>query len=205
MRQTTRQSVLDTLQERGSATVNDLADAVGLKPISVRHHLNTLLAEGLVQIEQQRQGVGRPRHLYRLTEAGHSQLPQKYHLLAGRLLDHLKGALPPETVEGFLRDLGAQVGEGVRAEIVGLPIDEQLQHLVEALSLEGFMAQWERDGDVIRLTEHHCPYSLVVQHHPEICTFDQTIIQIALETEVVRSTCMLDGDHVCTFEMSALS
>ena len=83
----TRQAVLETLKEHGRASVSDLAAAVGVKTVTVRHHLHTLQADGLVGVEEERQGVGRPRHIYSLTEAGQSLFPQKYHVLAERMLD----------------------------------------------------------------------------------------------------------------------
>ncbi len=68
--QTTRRAVLIALKTRGWATVNDLADEVGIKAISVRHHLNALLADGMVQMEERRQSVGRPLHVFTLSELG---------------------------------------------------------------------------------------------------------------------------------------
>jgi len=48
-------------------TVNDLADLVGIKAITVRHHLNGLQADGLIAISEHRQSVGRPLHYYSLS------------------------------------------------------------------------------------------------------------------------------------------
>ena len=44
----TRERVLDTLLSYKKCTINDLAEAVEINPISVRHHINRLEAEGLV-------------------------------------------------------------------------------------------------------------------------------------------------------------
>jgi DeoR family suf operon transcriptional repressor len=152
----TRQLILETLKEYGRATVSGLAGAVGVKEVTVRHHLNALQANGLVCVEAERQPVGRPRHVFSLTEAGQSLFPQKYHLLAERMLDQLKASMPPETVEVFLQQLATQMADEVRAEIERLPIEKQLARVVEVLSREGFMAQWKREGDTLRLTEHQC-------------------------------------------------
>ena len=67
---TTRDLVLKTLLTRQRCTINDLAEAVGINPISVRHHVTKLEAGGLVVSEEERHGVGRPRRLYFLTEKG---------------------------------------------------------------------------------------------------------------------------------------
>lgn len=201
--QRTQDAILDTLKERGKVNINELAEASGVKPITVRHHLNALQAEGLVAIEEERQGVGRPRHLYYLTEAGHNRFPQKYHVLIERLLDQLKDTLAPAQVGLLLEQLGTQLGDEVRDEVESLPFDEQLSGLAAVLTREGFMADWERSGNTIRVNERHCPYFHVGQFHPEVCTIDETLIRVALEVEAVtKSACVLDGDNMCTFELN---
>lgn len=198
----TRQEIIEALKERGRASIIDLAEAVDVKPVTVRHHLNALQADGLLEVEEERQSVGRPRHIYSLSEAGQSLFPQKYHLLVERMLDQMKDTSSEEMAALFLQQLGEQVADGVRAEIEKLPVEEQLARLVDVLSDEGFMAQWERTGDTIRLTEYNCPYYFVGQRHPEVCTIDETIIRIALDADVEKSSCLLYGDHACTFEVA---
>ena len=83
---TTRRSVLEALRSAGTATVAQLAEMVGVKGITIRHHLNALLAEGLVDAEEKRQAVGRPIYMYRLTTEAENLFPQKYHQLVERLL-----------------------------------------------------------------------------------------------------------------------
>ena len=82
----TRERVLRTLLARERCTINELAEAVEINPISVRHHIVKLEAEGLVTSEEERHGVGRPRRLYFLTEGGHEQFPTRYIRLTMRLL-----------------------------------------------------------------------------------------------------------------------
>ncbi len=44
----TRERVLKTLLKNHRCTINELAEAVNINPISVRHHISRLQAEGLV-------------------------------------------------------------------------------------------------------------------------------------------------------------
>jgi predicted ArsR family transcriptional regulator len=66
----TRDRVLQTLLRKHRCTINELAEVVEINPISVRHHIAKLQAEGLVLSEEERHGVGRPRQVFFLTEAG---------------------------------------------------------------------------------------------------------------------------------------
>ncbi|MEK6575031.1 MAG: ArsR family transcriptional regulator, partial [Chloroflexota bacterium] len=64
----TRDEVLNLLRRKGSASVNELAEATGVTPVSVRHHLSVLQAGGLIASVENHSGVGRPKLLYSLTQ-----------------------------------------------------------------------------------------------------------------------------------------
>ena len=46
----TRERILRSLLHHPRSTINVLADEIGINPISVRHHLTNLQAEGLIKI-----------------------------------------------------------------------------------------------------------------------------------------------------------
>ena len=71
----TRNAVLKHLLNHQRSTINELAKAVKINPISVRHHITRLEKEGLVASAQERHGVGRPRRVYFLSEAGMEHFP----------------------------------------------------------------------------------------------------------------------------------
>jgi predicted ArsR family transcriptional regulator len=48
----TRDHILQTLLRQPRTTINELAETVGINPISVRHHLTNLQVEGLVSTEE---------------------------------------------------------------------------------------------------------------------------------------------------------
>ena len=200
---TTRRSVLDALRASGQASINELADTIGVKAITIRHHLNALQAEGLVEVEEKRQSVGRPLHVYRLTAQADSLFPQKYHELAERLLDQVKQTFPPETVETLINSLATSLAEDVRREFESLPTEERQRRLIDRLAQEGFLARWRHGTDGLELVEYHCPYFRVGQRHPEICQIDETLIRVAMNSDVSKEACLLSGDPACTFVITA--
>ena len=173
----THDEILRTIKTQGRASVAEMAQRLAISPISVRHHLSTLQAEGLVKSSEVRQGVGRPRLVYALTEAGQERFPARYVRLSERLLDELKSTLPPQALE----DMFTRMAEGMVAEyaarLEGKNTDEKMALLMELLGTEGFLAQWNRTGETISLTEYSCPYLRIGQRHPEVCAIDQTVIQ----------------------------
>lgn len=200
----TRRAVMEHLRLRGSATVNDLAQALSVSLISVRHHLSGLQAEGIVRVELQRQQVGRPRHVYCLTERAEQYFPQQYHVLVSRLLDELKASLPAEQVEAIMARMAANVAArygGANAAVDTLEM--RLQRLVEVLGAEGFMAEVQQVGDNLILTATTCPYTVIGQRHPEICQIDQQLIRAVLGADVEQTACVLHGDRACAFSVQS--
>ncbi len=66
----TRQVILQALAAQGEATVAQLAEQAGVKAITVRHHLTSLDAAGLIARDSRRQPVGRPYYVFSLTAKG---------------------------------------------------------------------------------------------------------------------------------------
>ncbi len=198
---TTRDKVLKTLLTRQRCSVNDLAEAVGINPISVRHHINKLEAGGLVTSEEERHGVGRPRLVYFLTDKGMEQFPSRYLKLTVRLLKQLKETLP----EPLVGELFSQMADDLAAdyasdlELGDLPIEERLDLVRDLLSTEGFTMEWELKEDGYHIHEVNCPYYHVGQSHPEVCAVDETLISNMLSVPIEKIKCILDGDSFCTY------
>jgi DeoR family suf operon transcriptional repressor len=198
----THDEILRIIRAKGRVTVTELAEHLNVTQVSVRHHLSSLQAEGLVTSSEVRQGVGRPHLVYTLSAAGQERFPARYARLSERLLDELKTTLPPQALE----DMFARMAEGMVAEYAarldGKTMEQKMALLIEMLGTEGFLAQWNRTGETISLTEYSCPYLRIGQRHPEVCAIDQTVIQQVLNANVEKTTCVLDGADRCVFVIS---
>jgi DeoR family suf operon transcriptional repressor len=197
----TREVILHTLRANGRCTVKELAEAAGISPISVRHHLSTLQADDLIQSEEVRHGVGRPLHVYSLTEEAHELFPTRYFRLTNRLLGEIKENLTNEDLQLLLSSVADSMAEGYAHQLEGLPLEKRLQRLVELLDDEGFSAEFERRGDELIIREMSCPYLQLGMQHPEVCAIDQAFISKALSLPVKRVRCILDGDAHCMFSV----
>ena len=107
----TRDKILQTLLRQPRTTINELAAAVGINPISVRHHLTNLQVEGLVGNDEERHGVGRPRLVYFLTEAGMERFPTRYLRLTTRLLAQMKESMPAPMVSRLFAEMADGLAE----------------------------------------------------------------------------------------------
>lgn len=199
----TRDKILQTLLRQPRATVQELARATGITPISVRHHLNALQVEGLVGAVEERHGVGRPRQVFFLTEEGIERFPSRYFRLASRLLAQLKSTMPPPMVNSLLQQMAEVIAEEYAEHMQGLSIEERLDLAKSLLAEEGFTIEWEKREDQYYIHEITCPYLQVGQSHPEICTIDQSLLSRMLAVPAEKVRCILNGDALCTYVVQA--
>ncbi len=199
----TRDRILQTLMRQPRRTINELAEAVGINPISVRHHLNNLQVEGLVTAEEERHGVGRPRLVYFLTEAGMERFPTRYLRLTTRLLAQMKESMPAPVVAKLFAEMADGLAHEYADQMTGMEMEERLELAKSLLTEEGFTVEWEKKGSQYRIHEITCPYLQVGQDHPEVCTVDQTLISKMLAVPAEKVQCILNGDVHCTYVVEA--
>jgi DeoR family suf operon transcriptional repressor len=199
----TRDRILQTLLRQPRTTINELAVSVGINPISVRHHLTNLQVEGLVSTEEERHGVGRPRLVYFLTEAGMERFPTRYLRLTTRLLAQMKESMPEPVVAKLFAEMADGLAKEYTSQMKGMEMEERLDLAKSLLTEEGFEIQWEKDGSQYRIHEVTCPYLQIGLSHPEVCTVDQTLISKMLAVPAEKVQCVLQGDARCTYVVQA--
>ena len=197
----TREVILHTIKSSQQVNVEDLAEEADVSPVTVRHHLNALQADGLIESSSIRRKVGRPYYVYSLSEKGHELFPKRYVRLTTRLLDELKIRLPEEVVNDVFESVVQSVINEHRGEYEHLDFEARLDYLVELLAEEGFLANWEQTDDGYLLREYSCPYISVGRDHSEICTIDKELIVNILQAPIEQNYCMLEGDDCCQFSI----
>jgi DeoR family suf operon transcriptional repressor len=199
----TRDRIMQTLLRQPRTTINELAVAVEINPISVRHHLTNLQVEGLVTAEEERHGVGRPRLVYFLTESGLERFPTRYLRLTTRLLAQMKETMPEPVVNKLFSEMADSLAEEYAEQMTGMEMEDRLELAKSLLTEEGFTVEWEKAGGQYRIHEITCPYLQIGLNHPEVCTVDQTLISKMLAVPVEKVQCVLSGDAHCTYVVQA--
>jgi len=202
--QATRQQIINILNERGQATVDELAETVGLTPMAVRHHLNVLQADNLIQTSTTRQnkGPGRPSQIYSLTEAAYALFPSDYYGLTDYLLSELALQIGAEGVAQLFENIATRLETEVPPLKVNQTIEERLDELVEFLNQKGFVTEWEDCEDQYLLHAYSCPYRRVAKEHAEVCLLDKRIIGSMLNTIPRRTACLRSKNGHCTYQVS---
>lgn len=190
---------MQTLLRQPRRTINELAEAVSINPISVRHHLTNLQMEGLVSAEEERHGVGRPRLVYALTEDGMEKFPTRYLRLTTRLLAQMKESMPGPIVSKLFSQIADDLASEYSEQMNGLSMEERLDFVKDMLAEEGFTVEWEKKGNEYQIHEISCPYYQIGVAHPEVCTVDQDLISKMLAVPANKIECILSGGAHCTY------
>jgi predicted ArsR family transcriptional regulator len=198
--QSTRQEILDILRQGRQATVEDLAERLELTPMTIRHHLNVLQAQGLVESLKVRrlQTVGRPRLVYTLTQAADELFPQAYGELARHLLGEVKERESQARMEQVMQGTAERIAREAPPPVAGQSFEERLDQVCDYLGKLGFLFTWTEMDQGYLLTNANCPYRRVAQEHAEVCGIDTLLLQRLLGVEPRPFGQLRAGAESCT-------
>jgi predicted ArsR family transcriptional regulator len=199
--QSTRQEILDILKTESQATVEDLAERLELTPMTIRHHLNVLQAQNLVEASKVRrsQKVGRPRLVYTLTETADELFPQGYENLARYLVSEVKSTVGVDEMEAIMHRVADRVALEAPTPVEGQSFEERLDQVSEFMDDQGFLTRWEKTDEGYVLTNVNCPYRRVTREHKEVCIMDTMLIKQLLGVAPQRLSSMRKDDAACSF------
>jgi predicted ArsR family transcriptional regulator len=120
-------------------------------------------------------GRGRPENLYSLAQ---SALGDNLSVLADALLS--EGIDAKKTGERIAKMQGL-------SELSKQPIAKRLHLLVEKLNEMRYQARWEAGAEGPRVILGRCPYSQVIENHPELCTMDEALLAEALARPILQT------------------
>ncbi len=201
--QTTRRQIINLLNERGKATVDELAEMIGLTPMAVRHHLNVLQADNLVSVTKARRqgGPGRPAQLYGLTETADRLFPTDYCGLTDYVLTELGTQLGREEVSRIFQGIAQRFAAEAPPWQANQTVEERLDELVAFLGQKGFAVSWQAEDDAYVIHAYSCPYRRIAKQHQEVCMLDQQVINSMLNSNATRTACLNAADGHCTYKV----
>lgn len=198
----TREKVLQTLASNPRSTIIEIAEAVGINAISVRHHLTNLQAASLVSADEERHGVGRPRLVYYLTDQGLEKFPTRYYRLTNNLIEQIKESLPEPEVKKLFKGMADKLSQEYQPAFESLDLEERLSLLKNVMEKEGYELDWERKGGGYEIQELSCPFYQIGKNHPEICLFDKSLISNLLSVPENEIMHIRRSDNHCAFQIN---
>ena len=179
--QITRQQIIDYLRKYRLGSSIQMGYALQVTAANIRHHLNILLEQGIVEIINQEpgRGRGRPTNIYSLTQAA-----QEDNLdgLAAALLDTLLAGQTPNERENRIDQLAEQLLGSPDQVVDGFR--QRLENTVARLNELHYQSRWEASAEGPRVILNLCPYAAILPEHPELCQMDAMIISILIDHPV---------------------
>ncbi len=213
----TRARVARLILELGPSTASVIGGRLGLTPAAIRRHLDTLLAEGLIETRTARtyasRGRGRPARLFAITDAGRSAFEHTYDDLASSALRFLAAEAGPAAVEKFARHQVSELERRYGAVLASAAPADRVRALADALSADGYAASAcaapgpaagpLADGE--QLCQHHCPVAHVAAEFPQLCEAETEAFSRLLGRPVQRLATIAHGDGICTTHVTGRS
>ncbi|MGD9742320.1 MAG: helix-turn-helix transcriptional regulator [Dongiaceae bacterium] len=197
--------VLHALKASGPQSADALARRLKVTAVAVRQHLAQLLAAGTVAFEDRRTGVGRPKRVWTLTDAGHARFPDSHAVLTLELLDAARKTLGAAGFDRMLRRREASSAAAYARELERCKrLDRRVARLAELRSQEGYMAEWRRDGDgTLWLIENHCPICIAARTCQGLCRSELAIFRSVLGEDAVveRVEHLIAGARRCAYRI----
>ena len=197
----TRMRILQLLKMRAGMTVGQLTEALHISQMGVRQHLTILEAEGLIEYYREKQGRGRPRHIYQLTDEANSLFPTTYANFAVGLMHEVAKFNGPGFINKIFRGRMESQLETYQQRLAGKALRERIEELARIRDEEGYMARFEEAEDDYILTEHNCPIAVIAQEYPRVCEIELALFRQSLGAKVVREEHLMQGSHKCCYRI----
>ena len=199
--QATRQRILEILKERHTATVEELAKELELTPVTIRHHLDILRSEGLVQAPQvkRRDTPGRPQHVYGLTEAADAFFPKNYAGFTDMMLHEMREQVQPERMRLILDGVATRMVNKAPVAAPNETLPQSMERIVKFMNTQGYEASWEATDGGFLLHAYNCPYHDVARENVEPCVMDAAMITQMAGVAPQRVQWAFSGGNMCTY------
>lgn len=206
MQDRTTNRMLYSLKVAGAQTAASLADRLGITSVAVRQMLGRLQEDGLVDFEDSRETVGRPKRFWHLTDDGNRQFPDNHAALTADILASVSAVFGDAGLDKLISHREATTLNHYRNELSNIDsMEQRVERLAEIRSAEGYMAEINRDeSGALILVENHCPICVAAKACQKLCRSELDVFQAALgpDVEIKRFEHILKGARRCAYRIT---
>lgn len=193
-----RPAILDLLKIHGPCNAPALAKHRGVALTAVRQQLAMLQREGLIRVRTEKRKVGRPTHLYLLTDKAEALFPQAYGPLALGLLRQIRDVDGDRKIDRLFERRTRALVASYKKRLAGMSVAEKMRELARIRAEEGYMARSENKG----LSEHHCPIAAIAREFPQVCRFEKKLFEAVLGSPLDRTDHLASGGRACVYALA---
>lgn len=193
-------AALTLLKRNPDASLEEIANGLGVSKVAALGHLQQLESDGLIQRSYRAGHVGRPRVLFRLTERGTAFFPQAYADMSLCALEFIERRLGRPAVGELLSQRAGDVADRNRSRLRSEALPGRVAELARIRTEGGYMAEVAgRRSGTVELQEHNCPILTLARKYPEACETERRLFESMLRAKVEVSHRVVAGDPVCRF------
>jgi predicted ArsR family transcriptional regulator len=199
--------VLHALKAAGPQSAEVLGRKLGMTAVGARQHLTRLQDEGLVDAVDQSEGVGRPKRVWSLTDAGHARFPDNHAGLTLELITAIRKTGGETMLDAVIVAREKAALQAYRRALEGAAsLKEKVKRLAKIRSAEGYMASVATGtDDALLLVENHCPICVAAKACQGFCRSELTLFRDALgeRVRVERDEHIVSGARRCVYRIAA--
>lgn len=192
---------LDLLRTTGPLSVAELSDAMEVTPTAIRQRITRLMSREIIQRQAIRNGRGRPKHRYWLTDKGMRMTGSNFTDLAMVLWKEVRALEDPELRREMLRRLAQALAKGYADQVQGNTPVERLRSVAEILAQRRIPTTVDDTTATPTLTAHACPYQVLADQDHSVCTMERMMFSELVGQDVKLTQCRQEGDKQCRFQV----
>jgi predicted ArsR family transcriptional regulator len=199
--ETSRGRIIGVVRDR-SATVDEIAAALGVTGNAVRAQLATLERDGLVRPAGTRRGATRPSRTYELTPELEHLLSRAYIPLLTQLVRLVAAREPAAKFDAIMREAGRGVARELSPQLPSGSLANRISAASQLLNHTlGASVKVEKLDGGFRILGSGCPLAALTGKHPGVCHAIESLLAEMLEASV-HECCEREGRPRCCFEVS---
>ena len=194
--------ILEFLHREGGADIQELCDLMGVTRNAIRQRIARMEAIRVIEIDQQSQGRGRPKNVYRVTADGLHALGEDYRELAIVFWEAITGLEDGAVRQSLMAQVRDRLAYRFQQSLTdGTSISQRVDELAEEMKSSGFNVETERSSSLTILRETNCPFPRLADVDETICQLEREVLEKVLGTSVAFRNRCRDGHHCCEFEV----
>jgi len=185
--------------------ISDLIDATGVTRTAVTEQLNELVAGGFVERSTQRRpGRGRPRHLFRATEAALLLFATGQRFVVPVIWKAIADLGGKSLTQKVIRRVSLALAKHYKEQIAGKTPRQRLVEMCDVLCEEGGLIDIDEDDDGrIFLHKRSCPFISLSDESRMACSLDEELMKVVVGGRVRRTAWRHDGAPCCVFRLAS--
>ena len=196
--------IVKLLVGRPPQTISDLVKAIGVTRTAVAEQINDLIAAGFIEQSTERlTSRGRPRHLYKATDAALVLLfASNQRLVVPAVWRAIRNVGGAALTTKILKQVSRDMAEHYNCRITAKKPKNRLRQLFDVLTGEGCLIEAVEgpEGQLV-LNKRSCPFISMFDEQRNVCYIDQAILSKVVGRPVRKTACRHEGAPCCTFEI----